>query len=216
MNQPEMVQQIKSELGGSKVNIEVEDSDIEDFIDRALDKISSYINDTRYITKMANDVIDLSGENVEDIVRIYPNRQVTSNREQLDLFRARDYSNISDRMTMPYKVSQIEDYINRSFKFDHETGELYIDDYRGEITIEVISSPSTVSDLEDKKDKQWVFDYAKSLTKMALGRIRGKFRVNGSPYETDGDTLVQEGKSDKERLEQRLEDKGEGFFFVTR
>ena len=210
-----MLSKIKSELGGSGVEIEVDDSDIENFIETAVDEIQPYVQDTSYITKSASSEIDLSEENVVDIVRIYPNKPAVSSAEQIDLFRMKNYANTSmrDRMTMPYRISQIEEYINRSFKFDDDDKKLYIDDYDGEVTIEVMKEIN-LETMKDRDNINWVRKYALALTKMALGRIRGKYRVSEAPYETDADDLLSEGKEEKRELEEELESKG--FFFSTR
>lgn len=213
MTKDKMMERIKSELGGSKVELEIDDEDISKYIDMAVDEIEPYVQDTHYITRKAENEIDLSDEDVVDIVRIYPNRPVVTSAEEMDLFRFRNYAEMQDRMTMPYRISQIEDFIDRNFKFDDDDQKLYIDDYHGEVTIEVIKE----LDLETMKDKDninWVRKYATALTKMALGRVRGKYRVNDAPYETDADDLLSEGKEEKRELEEELDTKG--FFYVTR
>lgn len=214
MTKNDMINRIEKMLGSYGVNIEAGEEDISDFIDIAVDKIEPYINDTEYITKVASSVIDLSSDNVEDVVKIYPNRSMQSSRENLDLFRFRDYSNMQDRLTLPYRISQVEDYINRSFKFDKKEKKLYLDDYIGEITIEVIKDINSIEDMQDSEDINWILDYALALTKESLGRVRGKFEVQGSPYTTDGRELAQEGKDERRELEQKLEQRG--FYYITR
>lgn len=58
----------------------------------------------------------------------------------------------------------------------------------------------------------WVYQYALALTKMVVGRVRGKFTgtnlIGGGNL--DGDTLVQEGKEEKERLETELYENAPG------
>lgn len=138
-----------------------------------------------------------------------------SSYENMDLFRVRNYANMEDRLTMPMRISQIEDYINRSFRFDDRSGKLYIDDYIGDITIEVIKKPM-IENLKDINDSNWIYKYALALTKEALGRVRGKFELTGAPYQTDGKEIVQEGKDEIRELEEQLEQRGRGFFYITR
>ena len=58
----------------------------------------------------------------------------------------------------------------------------------------------------------WVYQYALALTKMTVGRVRGKFTgtnlIGGGNL--DGDSLVQEGKEEKERLETELYENAPG------
>ncbi len=59
-------------------------------------------------------------------------------------------------------------------------------------------------------DKVWIQDYSLALCKLTLGRIRSKFSwqtsIGNVGIEMDGDTLLQEGKEEKETLEERLRD----------
>lgn len=216
MTKNEMITQIKSELGGSQVNIEVPDEDISGFIDRAVGKISPHIQDTDYITKPVGNTIDLSDENVIDVVKIYPNSSTTLNRSKIDLFRFRNLSDVSmrDYMHYPMKRSQMEDLINRSFKYDDTEKKLYLDDYwGGSVTIEVMTSV-TLETLKDQDDIDWVFEYSKALTMEALANVRGKFRVDGTPYETDADDLRSRSQTRIDSLEDDLDDKG--FFVMVR
>lgn len=63
----------------------------------------------------------------------------------------------------------------------------------------------------------WMFDYALAECKIMLGRIRSKFAGFGSigniGIDMDGDTLLQEGQAEKERLDEnlRLEEQHEGY-----
>lgn len=57
-------------------------------------------------------------------------------------------------------------------------------------------------------DTDWVMDYIEALLKVRLGRIRGKHHgvpgPDGSPMDTDYAELVEEGRADKERLEEAI------------
>lgn len=63
----------------------------------------------------------------------------------------------------------------------------------------------------------WIFDYALAECKIMLGMIRRKFAqftsIGNVGISLDGDTLVQEGKEEKEKLEEtlRLEESHEGY-----
>jgi len=63
----------------------------------------------------------------------------------------------------------------------------------------------------------WILDYATALCKITLGTIRRKFANFGSignvGISLDGDTLVSEGKEEKERLDEslKLEENYEGY-----
>ena len=214
MNREEMVDQIKRELGGSRVEIEVPDDDILSFIDRAVKKVAPYTQDTEYISKPVSDSIDLSGEGVREIVRIFHSRSKTSTGSKLSPFRHRDFSKIKDRLHLPYQVSQLDEIINKSYKYDKKEEKLYIDGYyEGTVTMEVIKDAELES-IRDKDDINWVYEYAKALTMEALANMRGKFDVDNLPYTTDADDLRQRAQQKMDDLEQELED--DGFFYMTR
>lgn len=62
---------------------------------------------------------------------------------------------------------------------------------------------------EDMYDNEWFLDYVTALTKINLGRVRSKF-ANFSAVGSnvglamDGDTLLQEGQAELERLDESL------------
>lgn len=66
----------------------------------------------------------------------------------------------------------------------------------------------------------WIFDYAMAECKMMLGRIRSKFAqfnsIGNIGIGLDGDTLLQEGITEKEKLDEtlRLEESHEGYGIV--
>jgi len=63
----------------------------------------------------------------------------------------------------------------------------------------------------------WIFDYSLAECKIILGRIRSKFgnfaSIGNTGISLDGDTLISEGTTEKERLEEtlRLEEVYEGY-----
>lgn len=62
---------------------------------------------------------------------------------------------------------------------------------------------------EDIYTNEWILDYATALTKISLGRVRSKFASYSAVGSNvglalDGDTLIQEGRDDLERLGESL------------
>jgi hypothetical protein len=59
-------------------------------------------------------------------------------------------------------------------------------------------------------DEPWILDYVTALSKISLGIIRNKFASFGSlgnqGIALDGDSMISEGKEEKERLEEKLRD----------
>lgn len=67
----------------------------------------------------------------------------------------------------------------------------------------------------------WIFDYALAECKIILGRVRSKFAqfasIGNIGISLDGDTLLQEGQQEKERLDEtlRLEEGYEGYGIIV-
>lgn len=70
-------------------------------------------------------------------------------------------------------------------------------------------------------DDPWFQEYCVALSKITLGYIRRKFAngeiMGNSTISLDGDALVQEGRDDKERLEEQLKDdeSGDGYPIIA-
>jgi len=66
-------------------------------------------------------------------------------------------------------------------------------------------------------NSDWIFDYALAECKIMLGRVRSKFAqftsIGNTGIALDGDQLIQEGITDKEKLDEtlRLEETHEGY-----
>jgi hypothetical protein len=75
----------------------------------------------------------------------------------------------------------------------------------------------TTTAVEGMYDEVWILDYVTALSKISLGYIRNKFANFASLGNTgltlDGDSLISEGKEEKEKLEEtlRLEEAWEGY-----
>lgn len=65
-------------------------------------------------------------------------------------------------------------------------------------------------DATDMYGNPWLLDYVTALSKITLGRIRSKFAnfasIGNTGISLDGDTLISEGKEEKERLDEQLRD----------
>jgi len=76
---------------------------------------------------------------------------------------------------------------------------------------------STDMTSQDMYGELWILDYVTALSKITLGYIRNKFAnfasLGNIGLSLDGDTLISEGKEEKERLEEtlRLEESYEGY-----
>jgi hypothetical protein len=218
----QLVTFIKNQLGYPSIEIEVSDSVIESFIDNAILIYSPYYEETSFIEKPAADVVDLSGLNISNVVRVYEtymsglNSQIDIDNSLFNIIlNPTDMSTLVDYSVESYKRAEVGSLIYKGFKFIDN--KLYLDDYTSSsVTIECHKDITDVSELSNGSlALSWILKYALALAKVAVGQVRRKFTFNNSPFSMDGDSLVTEGMSAKESLEDQL--KGDaGFFFVTR
>ena len=65
--------------------------------------------------------------------------------------------------------------------------------------------PKVITDIEENSMYfTWVKEYVLALAKELLGRVRGKFNVEGSPYNLDSAQLLSEAQTEKANLESKL------------
>ena len=95
--------------------------------------------------------------------------------------------------------------IRRDLKFDERTQYLQMYPQPGGSRFYGVVSCYLERPIRDLVKEQWVYEYAVALTKIVIGRVRGKFTgiglLGGGTLNTD---LLQEGLSEKKELEQML------------
>lgn len=128
-----------------------------------------------------------------------------------------DWNNeIYDLLALQNARAQMQSFTLYDWYLDYTNQKLYLDNYTGLITVEYTKSHINAEDLcHDTFWFSWIRDYTLALCKVIEGRIRSKFKVNSAPFEIESDELIQEGNSDKQELEQQLND-NVGFWMITR
>lgn len=201
---------IKTQLGYSLVDVEVEDKDLETLIKMALDKLAPYYEGHRFVQASGN-VIDLSEHKPIAIEKVYnvKNDQIVS---------LQDYAfggtgviiydtSFTNRIIsyQAYKMFWDELQYQKGINFKFINNILYLDGYQDTVLIDMLVRPKVISDIDDNSQYcPWIKEYVLALTKEMLGRIRGKFSVDGSPYTLDSAQLLSEAQSEKTNLESQL------------
>lgn len=95
--------------------------------------------------------------------------------------------------------------IKRDLKFDERTQYLQMYPQPGSSRFYGVVSCYLERPIRDLVKEQWVYEYAVALTKIIIGRVRGKFTgvslLGGGSLNTD---LLNEGLTEKKELEQML------------
>ena len=90
---------------------------------------------------------------------------------------------------------------------------MYIDGGNAPWSIEAVTEHSINTMTEDYVS--WITDYSVALAKCIEGEIRSKVKITGSPVETNGSEIKQEGITEKAALEEKLGTQL-GLFYATR
>ena len=210
MTESDVIRYVKTQLGVSWVDVEAEKKDIKEMINMALDKLTPYYEGHRFV-QASGKVIDLSMHHPLAIEKVY-------NTKEQQLMSLSDYAfggtgvvlfdvNFMDRLVtyQSYKMlyNEIQYQKGMNYKLIGET--LYLDGFYDSVLIDMLVRPIVISDVEDTSMYcSWVKEYVLALTKEMIGRIRGKFNVQGSPYVLDSAQLLQEAASEKANLEAQL------------
>ena len=210
MTESDVIRYVKTQLGVSWVDVEAEKKDIKEMINMALDKLTPYYEGHRFV-QASGKVIDLSMHHPLAIEKVY-------NTKEQQLMTLSDYAfggtgvvlfdvNFMDRLVtyQSYKMlyNEIQYQKGMNYKLIGET--LYLDGFYDSVLIDMLVRPIVISDVEDTSMYcSWVKEYVLALTKEMIGRIRGKFNVQGSPYVLDSAQLLQEAASEKANLEAQL------------
>lgn len=229
MKLEQVLDEIKLELTGLVLDVEIEDTTIISVVNKALRELERYWDETTLITVPFASCIDLSGdafeEHVSSIVRVYRTEGIGGNGENVNAMtdpmfaqqwlmfsNAGTMYNLSDYV-MNYAswstVSQMKNSMSTdlSFKEDRHNKKLYINNYTSapsKITIEYVPKLRTV---EDIKSDYWVDILIKlsvALTKIILGRIRTRFTQTNALWAQDGEKLLEEGNTDLKDLRETL------------
>lgn len=210
MTESEVCNYVKTQLGISWVDVEAEDKDIKILISMALDKLSPYYEGHRFVQASGN-VIDLSLHHPIAIEKIYnvKDNQIATLQEYafggtgVVLFDSSLMNRIISYTAFRTLWNEIQYQKGMNYKLINDT--LFLDGYQGSVLIDMLVRPTVISDIEKNSMYfSWVKEYVLALTKEMIGRVRGKFTVDGSPYTLDSATLLQEAQTEKANLEAQL------------
>lgn len=210
MTESEVMDYVKTQLGASWVDVEVGIKDIRRLIAMALDKLAPYYEGHRFI-QASGKVIDLSAHQPLAIEKVYNTKdnqtislqEYTFGGSGVILFDTTFMQRLISYQS--YKMLWNEIQYQKGMNYKLINNVLYLDDYNESVLIDILVRPKVISDIEETSMYySWVKEYVLALTKEMLGRIRGKFTVDGSPYTLDSAQLLSEAQAEKSNLEAQL------------
>lgn len=214
-NKSKILEDVKTRLGYPVIDLAITDDMISRQIDSAVNKVIPYLNNIEVLT-VSNKVVKFQHKKVYAVIRVTS----SADSETANIDKAINYGfyitnstrSLTNMAVWNYYVDSVQDDLNQiGFRLVGDT--LYIDGGNAPWTVEAITQDSINTMTEDYVN--WVIDYSVALVKCIEGEIRSKVKITGSPIETNGSELKQEGITEKSALEEKL-GTTLGLFYATR
>ena len=204
LNRAKILEYTKTRLGYPVVDLAITDDMISKQIDFAINKIIPYLNNIEVLTVYGK-VVKFQHKRVYAVIRVTSSADV----ESVNIDKAINYGfyitnstrSLTNMAVWNYYTDSVQDDLNQiGFRLIGDT--LYIDGGNSPWTVEAITDDSISTMTDDYVN--WIEDYTVALVKCIEGEIRSKVKITGSPVETNGSELKQEGITEKAALEEKL------------
>ena len=228
MKMIDVIDEIKLELTGGILDLELEDVTLEMIIRKALREIQRYWDETSFVTVPYESCIDLKKYQLDScsIVKVYRitgmgNSSDVSSAATMDPLYAQQFMIFGNAGTM----FNLQDYVmnyaawntllqtkntmstDMSFREDKHNHKLYINSSMtssGSVTIEFIPKLNSVEDIQSDYWQDILIRMSVALTKITLGRIRTRFTQSNALWAQDGEKLLEEGNTTYKELQEVL------------
>lgn len=229
MTKNDVVEELKLELTGQVLEMELDDSTLDLTINKALRELQRYWDETTLVTIPYASCINYAGTPLEEsssIVRVYRtvgvgNSEDAGNSVTMDPMYAQQWMVFSNAGTMYNLQDYVMNYAawstlsqvrntmstDLAFREDKHACKLYINNNissPGNITVEYIPKLRSVEDIKSDYWKDVLVRMSLDLTKIQIGRIRTKFTQSNALWTLDGDKLLEEGNTDLKELREIL------------
>ena len=229
MTKNDVVEEIKLELTGQVLEMELDDSTLDLTINKALRELQRYWDETTLVTIPYASCINYAGTPLEEsrsIVGVYRtvgvgNSEDAGNSVTMDPMYAQQWMVFSNAGTMYNLQDYVMNYAawntlsqvrntmstDLAFREDKHACKLYINNNissPGNITVEYIPKLRSVEDIKSDYWKDVLVRMSLDFTKIQIGRIRTKFTQSNALWTLDGDKLLEEGNTDLKELREIL------------
>lgn len=221
------ISMIQKMLGFPVVEIEISPEDIKSYIDIAFLEVKPNLSTSKYMTLPFSPKVDLSDKGVYSVVSIYRGDTVGVGDLYSDeslLFGNSVVSNGQysyrsgvDSIVVNLLQKQINNTMTGTSDIDfiYKKPTLFVEmsgTPSSTMTLEYIPDFKSIDDVDDPYWENLIYRLSLAYSKIALGRIRSKFKVSSVPYELDGDTLLSEGTQELADIRTKLEDSTDLFY----
>ena len=227
MTLQEYVDNIKLELTGGVLELEVDDDTIGKYVMQALREVQRYIDESRFVQVPFSSCIDLTDFKHSSITNVYRCEAIgdqgpgNGGISSVDPMYAQVWLAYSNGGSMYNLNNWLTNYMtyntllqirnttstDLAFKEDKHENKLYINVSAGRpnyITIEYVPVFEDVDEIKSDYWKDILYRLALAITKMGLGRIRTYAKQSNALYTIDGETILEEGRSERNEITQRL------------
>lgn len=218
------IDEIKLSMTGGILELEIPDETIQKIVQSAMREMQRYICSTKIITVPYQKAIDLKDKHVNAVARVYRANGTTSSSEgqttdpvQVGLWQLTsnmgnmyNFTDYTYRYAAYNTLQQIGNTLSTdlSFYYDDAVSKLYINTRMNEgspITIEYIPRYDNVEEITSDFWIDVLMRLSKALTKITLGRIRGRYTQSNALWTSDATTMLQEGQTELSELRNYLQ-----------
>ena len=229
MTKNDVVEELKLELTGQVLELELDDSTLDLTVNKSLRELQRYWDETTLVTIPYASCINYAGTPLEEsssIVRVYRtvgvgNSEDAGNSVTMDPMYAQQWMVFSNAGTMYNLQDYVMNYAawstlsqvrntmstDLAFREDKHACKLYINNNissPGSITVEYIPKLRSVEDIKSDYWKDVLVRMSLDFAKIQIGRIRTKFTQSNALWTLDGDKLLEEGNTDLKELREIL------------
>ena len=215
-------------LGNQILKIELSKEQVEEVVQMALEDLSHYINDTKSITVPYSSVIDTSKwpykvsvvnyvMRGQSAINYLPTEQLTT----AYIYTAQAGSTginldaLSSAMLAQQTLASLSTDLD--FRFERDEEKLFLTCNAilpSTVTVEYMPEYTNVDQITDPYWKNTLRRYSLAMTKVILGRIRDKYKLNSSQYSLDGQTMLSEGTQELESIRTNLQNNNDSLFVI--
>lgn len=211
------VNYVKVQLGGTVVDLAIE-NDLPYIIEKiAFEDLKNYINTIYKMTVAYTPCINLAGKNVANVKYVLRNinnsTSITGMDTNLFIYQTQGQYGINqfakDQITYNLLINQVKNTISTDmdFNYDKVTEVLYIysqNPIPSAVTIGYIPEFTNVNQIYSPHWMSYLKRLSVAYAKEAEGRIRSKYTLNSATYQLDGNTLLAESQAELSQIRDEL------------
>lgn len=225
MNMQAYIDEIKLDVTGGILQLEIDDSTISKIVNSAMRELQRYICSTRLITIPYSKCIDLSNYKINAVTNVFraDSGAVNSDSDnfsadplQLSFYQLAaggnmyNFNDYVSRYASWNTIQQISNTTSTDLAYYYEDAEkkLYINTTMNTGTNISIEYVPRFDNVEEITSDYWIdilMRLSKALTKVTLGRIRGRYTQSNALWTSDANTMLQEGTSELNEIRQHLQ-----------